>query len=205
MANIKKILKRNVVNEGGDRSAGDTSAKLKDSLRRVNLKGNNKLGNTNKLSGSRVSTKKIGDLGENIAIVFLEKHGFEILERNYRTKMGELDVIAQKDNLYYVIEVKTARVNLKGENIDVDNLFNQRISIIRDGTGEAGWFRPEINLTQNKINKIKHLALSYCNRFGLNEGNLRFIGVCVTLYCDGSRVTKDSVLSCRVKTLPLFN
>lgn len=41
---------------------------------------------------------KIGNLGENIACNFLEKKGFKIIERNYRKKWGEIDIIAQSFN-----------------------------------------------------------------------------------------------------------
>ena len=37
-----------------------------------------------------------GKTGEAIAMAYLEQNGFEILETNYRTKMGEIDVIAKK-------------------------------------------------------------------------------------------------------------
>ncbi|MBU4223686.1 YraN family protein, partial [Patescibacteria group bacterium] len=37
--------------------------------------------------------QKIGELGENIACKFLMKHGHEILDRNYRKKWGEIDVV----------------------------------------------------------------------------------------------------------------
>ncbi len=150
------------------------------------------------------NNKKIGDLGENVAVVFLEKHGFSILERNYKNKIGEIDIIAQKDNLLYVFEVKTAKINLKVEDIDTKNLFDPDISIIRDGEGGTDWFRPEMNLTPLKINKIKRVASVYSLHAGIKEEFFRFMGICVTLYCDGSRVTKDSVLSCRVKTIPLI-
>jgi len=41
--------------------------------------------------------QKIGELGENIACKFLMKHGHEILDRNYRKKWGEIDIVAQKE------------------------------------------------------------------------------------------------------------
>lgn len=51
--------------------------------------------------------KNIGALGEEFAANVLENKGFEILERNYMTKVGELDVIAKKDSTLHFIEVKT--------------------------------------------------------------------------------------------------
>ncbi len=51
--------------------------------------------------------QKIGELGENIAVKFLTKKGFFISERNYTKKWGEIDIIAEKNNKLYFIEVKS--------------------------------------------------------------------------------------------------
>jgi len=52
-------------------------------------------------------TQKTGEIGENIAVKFLMKHGFSILERNYTKKWGEIDIVAEKTNKLYFIEVKS--------------------------------------------------------------------------------------------------
>src|SRR5476649_2499678 len=58
--------------------------------------------------------QKIGEIGENIAQKFLVKHGFEVLDRNYTKKWGEIDIVAEKDNKIYFIEVKSvSRETLK--------------------------------------------------------------------------------------------
>ncbi len=51
--------------------------------------------------------QKIGKLGEDLAKRFLMKHGYSILEENYTKKYGEIDIIAQKDNVLHFIEVKS--------------------------------------------------------------------------------------------------
>lgn len=53
------------------------------------------------------NSQKIGQLGEDIACTYLKKHGFAILERNYTKKWGEIDIIAEKENKRYFIEVKS--------------------------------------------------------------------------------------------------
>jgi putative endonuclease len=53
-------------------------------------------------------TQKIGEIGENVAVKFLMKHSFSVLERNYTKKWGEIDIIAEKDNRIYFIEVKSS-------------------------------------------------------------------------------------------------
>lgn len=55
----------------------------------------------------RTDKRKLGDIGENIACDFLTKRGFEIVERNYLKKWGEIDIIARKANIIRFIEVKS--------------------------------------------------------------------------------------------------
>ena len=40
----------------------------------------------------------LGLLGEDVAIDYLIKHGYQILERNYRYQKGEVDILAKKDD-----------------------------------------------------------------------------------------------------------
>ena len=62
-----------------------------------------------------MNNKKFGIIGEKIAQKFLINKGYEILETNYYTKIGEIDIIAQKSKKIVFIEVKT-RSNLKFRN-----------------------------------------------------------------------------------------
>lgn len=50
---------------------------------------------------------KIGEDGEKIAVKHLMKQGYKILERNYRKKWGEIDIVATKNKILHFIEVKT--------------------------------------------------------------------------------------------------
>ncbi|MCT4509801.1 MAG: YraN family protein [Tepidibacter sp.] len=54
-----------------------------------------------------MNNKEKGRLGEQIACNYLIKNKFHILEKNYRTKIGEIDLIAFKDNKISFIEVKS--------------------------------------------------------------------------------------------------
>ena len=54
----------------------------------------------------KLSTKDLGDQGENLAALELQKRGYKILEHNKRNRTGEIDLIAQKDNIIYFVEVK---------------------------------------------------------------------------------------------------
>ena len=49
----------------------------------------------------------LGKLGEELAVDFLEKNGYEILETNWVFDKAEIDVIAQKNGILAVVEVKT--------------------------------------------------------------------------------------------------
>lgn len=53
---------------------------------------------------------EIGRIGENITTTFLMKHGFSVLERNYHTRQGEIDIIAKKDSVIHFVEVKSVKV-----------------------------------------------------------------------------------------------
>ena len=48
-----------------------------------------------------------GKLGEEIARKYLEKNGYKIIERNFKTKYAEIDLISQKDKEIILIEVRT--------------------------------------------------------------------------------------------------
>lgn len=53
--------------------------------------------------------KLIGSLGEEIASKFLINKGYQILDRNYYSPYGELDIVALKDNTIVIVEVKTRK------------------------------------------------------------------------------------------------
>ena len=54
-----------------------------------------------------MNTKSIGNEGEYRAAKYLESKGFEIIGRNWRTKLGEIDIIAVKNDILVFVEVKT--------------------------------------------------------------------------------------------------
>ena len=63
----------------------------------------------------------IGKRGEDIAAEFLQEQGYRILQRRYRSKLGEIDIIATKADWCVFIEVKTrksARFGLPSEAVN---------------------------------------------------------------------------------------
>ena len=61
------------------------------------------------MEGSKDShgKKETGNAGEDKAASYLIKKGYEIIQRNYRTRRGEIDIIAKKEELLVFVEVKT--------------------------------------------------------------------------------------------------
>ncbi len=53
------------------------------------------------------SHNELGKLGEELAVAFLQKNGYEILETNYTFQKAEIDIIAQKEITLAIVEVKT--------------------------------------------------------------------------------------------------
>lgn len=56
---------------------------------------------------SDTEKQKVGKMGEETGCKFLMKYGFKIIDRNYWKKWGEIDIVAEKDNLLHFIEVKS--------------------------------------------------------------------------------------------------
>ena len=69
----------------------------------------------------KTEKRRIGDIGENVACLYLEKHGFKILDRNYLRKWGELDIVAEKmgrkGRVIHFVEVKSVSgvTNIRAE------------------------------------------------------------------------------------------
>ena len=65
----------------------------------------------------KTNKRKLGDIGENVACVFLVKQGYEILDRNYLRKWGELDIVAKRGSMVHFVEVKSVshETNIRAE------------------------------------------------------------------------------------------
>ncbi|MFA6392807.1 MAG: YraN family protein [Candidatus Paceibacterota bacterium] len=94
------------------------------------------------------NSQKIGELGEDVACKFLMKHDFSILERNYTKKWGEIDIIAQKGDKRYFIEVKSKSVS----SLDFATGFNE------DGKETN---RPEENMHPWKMRRLRRIVETY--------------------------------------------
>ena len=66
--------------------------------------------------------KEIGKEGEDIAEKYLKSNGYEIVDRNFYARQGEIDIIAKQKNEWVFIEVKTRTNDAFGKPIEaVDN------------------------------------------------------------------------------------
>jgi putative endonuclease len=68
----------------------------------------------------------VGKTGEEIAIQYLLQQGYQVLERNYRCRFGEIDLIAQDGSTLAFIEVKTRRSQKFGPAAAAVTLEKQR-------------------------------------------------------------------------------
>lgn len=95
-----------------------------------------------------MAAKNLGDRGEDAACAYLERQGFTLVERNWRTKAGEVDIVALDGDEIVLIEVKTRRS-------------------VSAGT-------PEEAVTPAKQRRYRRLAEEYLARVGDPETRIRF-------------------------------
>lgn len=84
-----------------------------------------------------------GKLGEDIAVKYLENHGYSVLERNYRKPWGEIDIVAQQSQELVFFEVKTQ---------------NQKFE-----------WRPEENITRHKKHQLSRIVATYIKEHKISE------------------------------------
>ncbi len=101
-------------------------------------------------------TPKVGDAGEDLARDFLRKKGLKILEANYRTRWGELDLVARDGETLVFVEVKTRTQKRFGNPLEA--------------------------VTPDKQRRITRMARTYLLEKGLGDVSARFdvIGVDLT-------------------------
>ena len=95
----------------------------------------------------------LGELGEEAAFEFLKKKGYRILEQNYKTPLGEIDIIAQDKEQLVFVEVKSL--------------------------SDTSYILPQEMLNKKKQEQIIRVALSYLKAKGLKSADCRFDCVAV--------------------------
>jgi putative endonuclease len=89
--------------------------------------------------------QKIGEIGENIATKFLVKRDFSITERNYTKKWGEIDIVAEKKNKIYFIEVKSLSIS------NLENVSQETLDQLK----------PEDNMHPWKLKRLSRTIQTY--------------------------------------------
>ncbi len=69
---------------------------------------------------------KLGEKGEGLAVKFLKKKGYKIIKQNYKTPIGEVDIIAKEGETLVFIEVKTRESVEYGLPFEAVNSFKRR-------------------------------------------------------------------------------
>lgn len=106
------------------------------------------------------TTKMRGDAGETIAAEYLKGIGYEIIDRNYRTELGEIDIIAAGEGYLIFVEVKTRLNENYGYGADAVNFRKRR--------------------------KINEVASQYIKKFRLYNQAVRFD--IIEVYTEDKRV-----------------
>jgi len=134
-----------------------------------------------------MNNKYIGGIGENLAVRFLINNGFEIIDRNYYKKIGEIDIICFKKGVLHFFEVKT--VSRETFNyIDIEK------------------YRPENNVTRDKINKIEKTAHIFLREKGFTDDNIQIDLLTVyILNKNKEEVLNSSDIECIIKYFPNIN
>ena len=98
----------------------------------------------------------VGKRGEALAAAYLEKQGYRIVARNFRNKLGEIDIIAQDKDVVCFVEVRT-----------------------RQGALEHEVALASVNIFKQK--KLSRLAVSFLKKNNLTNEKARFDVVAVSL------------------------
>jgi uncharacterized protein (TIGR00252 family) len=63
-------------------------------------------------------TTNSGKKAEDVACEYLTEHGYKIIDKNWRTRLCEIDIVAQKNNRIYFVEVKYRKSDHYGGGLD---------------------------------------------------------------------------------------
>lgn len=116
----------------------------------------------------------LGQWGEGQAVLYLRKQGLEILVRNYRTPVGEIDIIARSKKELLFIEVKTRRGTGFGLPQEAVGVRKQR-QIIRAaqwylGQGKPGKLQPRFDVVAILCQSDESVTIQHLpNAFGLPD------------------------------------
>lgn len=108
----------------------------------------------------QMTNQRLGQIGEDIAANFLSECGFAILDRNWRCKRGEIDIVARDGNVLVFCEVKTRRSLSHGH--------------------------PSEAVTYRKIESFRSGALDWLANHKIRSSGMRFDVVSIVYCADGT-------------------
>lgn len=113
---------------------GKTTAKPKNATR-LKTTAEPKNASEQKITNKqKTTTKQLGDQGEQVVVDYLEVSGHEIMARNYKTKLFEVDIISRKNEILYFTEVKYRSVHDFGEALDfIDKKKQKKMHLAVEG------------------------------------------------------------------------
>lgn len=107
--------------------------------------------------------KLLGRAGEIKAAEYLKKNGYKIAEKNYRTHIGEIDIIAEKDGVTVFIEVKTRTDDEFGYGAEAVNakkrekyVLTAKEYLMRTGKTDSPCRFDVVEIQGGKINHIEN-------------------------------------------------
>jgi putative endonuclease len=109
-----------------------------------------------------MENKDLGKKGEELALRFLKKRGYRIIEKNYVCKMGEMDIIAKEKDTLVFIEVKTRTSTLFGP--------------------------PQLAVNSSKQRQLSKVALNFLKEKQLEDVKARFDVVAILLVQKGEEI-----------------
>lgn len=112
-------------------------------------------------SGKGHANAGLGNRGETLAAAYLQGKGYRIIERNFRCKGGEVDIVAKDGDIFVFAEVKTRKSLVFGP--------------------------PQLAVTPFKQRQISKAALTWLSRKRLHDAPARFDVIAIILENDFSQ------------------
>ncbi|MGE5403791.1 MAG: YraN family protein [Candidatus Saccharibacteria bacterium] len=107
--------------------------------------------------------RETGQRGEELAAVYLQRRGYKIITRNYRSRWGEIDIICRKNGVLIFVEVRSKSGDRFGE--------------------------PEESITPAKMEKIRKTAFAYLEKESeVSFREIRFDFIAVRGTPEGPRI-----------------
>jgi putative endonuclease len=100
-----------------------------------------------------MSNKYTGTKGEEMAATYLAEKGYNIVERNWRFKHWEVDIIASKGNCMHFFEIKTRTSDMYGH--PEESISKKKMTNLKNAAEEYQYLHPEWKYVQFNVLAIK--------------------------------------------------